>query len=201
MKTFILAALVAALGVPAGHAATFDFTETFAIDARGEATAPVVATGSFDGDLSGTLITNLRNISVFVNGVAFNRNGALYAGSYDAAEGLFAPGNATASLDGSANNFFFADAAMQDPAGTLPTNQYYHVSANQLSALATGITDTGITGATGLSTSRSVGIPLTIVQVGAAVPEPASWALMLVGFAVVGHAMRRRPTMRFAQAV
>lgn len=35
----------------------------------------------------------------------------------------------------------------------------------------------------------------------AAVPEPASWALMILGFGVVGYAMRRRPSVRFAQAI
>ena len=34
----------------------------------------------------------------------------------------------------------------------------------------------------------------------AAVPEPAAWALMILGFGVVGYALRRRPAARFAQA-
>lgn len=34
-----------------------------------------------------------------------------------------------------------------------------------------------------------------------AIPEPASWAMMLVGFAAVGHALRRRPGRRLVQAV
>ncbi len=36
--------------------------------------------------------------------------------------------------------------------------------------------------------------------VGAAVPEPATWAMMLAGFGLVGGAMRRRPTRRLAAA-
>jgi hypothetical protein len=39
---------------------------------------------------------------------------------------------------------------------------------------------------------------LTITQVAGAVPEPASWAMMLVGFAGIGFALRRRRTMALA---
>jgi hypothetical protein len=42
---------------------------------------------------------------------------------------------------------------------------------------------------------------LRIVEVAASVPEPASWAMMLAGFGVVGYAMRRRRvSLRFQQA-
>ena len=34
-----------------------------------------------------------------------------------------------------------------------------------------------------------------------AVPEPATWAFMLVGFGAVGYSMRKRPNYKFAQAV
>lgn len=33
-----------------------------------------------------------------------------------------------------------------------------------------------------------------------AVPEPAVWSLLVLGFGVAGYAMRRRPTARFAKA-
>jgi hypothetical protein len=35
----------------------------------------------------------------------------------------------------------------------------------------------------------------------AAVPEPATWALMILGFGVVGYSMRRRPAVRYSQAI
>ena len=35
----------------------------------------------------------------------------------------------------------------------------------------------------------------------AAVPEPATWGMMLIGFGSIGCAMRRRPSARFAQAI
>ena len=34
-----------------------------------------------------------------------------------------------------------------------------------------------------------------------AVPEPATWAMMLMGFGAVGYSLRRRPSLRLAQAV
>jgi hypothetical protein len=42
----------------------------------------------------------------------------------------------------------------------------------------------------------------TFTPVNSAVPEPATWAMMIMGFGVVGYAMRRRRTaVRFSQAV
>jgi hypothetical protein len=42
----------------------------------------------------------------------------------------------------------------------------------------------------------------TFTPVNSAVPEPATWAMMIMGFGVVGYAMRRRRTaVRFSQAI
>jgi hypothetical protein len=41
----------------------------------------------------------------------------------------------------------------------------------------------------------------TVSWTAAAVPEPGTWALMILGFGIVGYAMRRRPSVRFAQAI
>lgn len=35
------------------------------------------------------------------------------------------------------------------------------------------------------------------INVGAAVPEPATWAMMMLGFGVVGYSMRRKTMLRF----
>ena len=39
---------------------------------------------------------------------------------------------------------------------------------------------------------------VTIDRIADAVPEPATWAMMIVGFATVGAALRRRPSSRMA---
>jgi len=208
MKTLICAMLAVTAAPGPAHAATFAFTETFGIgrDAATGSGAPVVATGTFDGDVAGNVITNLRNVSVFLDGTAFAGNGALFAGRFDRDLAQFVAGGATASLDGSANDFFFSDALLGT--AVAPRNYYYANGIDGLSGAVSGVTDDGITGLFGASTALSPGTPLTITRVEAspsvqpgAVPEPASWALMLLGFGTVGYAMRRRATVRVAQAV
>jgi hypothetical protein len=45
------------------------------------------------------------------------------------------------------------------------------------------------------------GVSLSLAQTTGAVPEPATWAMMILGFGVVGGALRRRrQTVRFAAA-
>ncbi len=41
----------------------------------------------------------------------------------------------------------------------------------------------------------------TVSWTSSAVPEPGTWALMILGFGVVGYSMRRRASVRFAQAI
>jgi hypothetical protein len=40
----------------------------------------------------------------------------------------------------------------------------------------------------------------TVAQVSSAVPEPTTWAMMLVGFGAVGFAMRRKPKVAVSYA-
>lgn len=42
---------------------------------------------------------------------------------------------------------------------------------------------------------------IAFAEATSAVPEPATWAFMLVGFGAVGYSMRRRPTRKLVQAV
>lgn len=66
----------------------------------------------------------------------------------------------------------------------------------ELDFLSTGTF--GIQAAPGVTYTSDSGVFLTAQS--PAVPEPASWAMMLTGFGAVGYAIRRRPTARM-QAV
>jgi hypothetical protein len=41
---------------------------------------------------------------------------------------------------------------------------------------------------------------ITSITVGPAVPEPATWAVMIVGFGAVGYVLRRRESLARAPA-
>lgn len=54
---------------------------------------------------------------------------------------------------------------------------------------------------TGYFDFLKVGMRLSGTAVSAAVPEPSTWAMLLVGFGVVGYSLRRRPKQPRAQAI
>ncbi len=62
----------------------------------------------------------------------------------------------------------------------------YRVDLNSGALTSLGNTDRGLFG---------------IAIAAPAVPEPATWAMMMLGFGAVGYAMRRRPKMRYQQAI
>jgi len=55
---------------------------------------------------------------------------------------------------------------------------------------ATGLTVTGSWGGNGVGSSAAADLFLGVVPV----PEPAAWALMLIGFGAIGAQLRRRPS-------
>jgi hypothetical protein len=145
-----------------------------------------VITGSFTGDASGNLVTNLADISVFINGNPFSGNGSLlekHRGPASAFSVL--SGGAQASFDGSDTNFYFVDAA--------DTNFF---------AIASGVAGFGNMAIYVIDSPFTFGqdcINCTSTydaarwSLTAAVPEPGTIALLGLGLLMAGMVRRRRP--------
>ena len=110
--------------------------------------------------------------------------------------------NLLASVDGGA----FTTVATFTQSGTTTNNQtlaltpltatssllFRLVSANQTSASGGTVGAGGTFRVADYQTSTPVTLTGTVARLTAAVPEPASWAMMVGGFALVGGALRRR---------
>jgi hypothetical protein len=190
MKLLIKAAIIAAsLGASAAaSAATFDFSYTFSDGQH--------VTGSLDGTLSGTTITNISDLQVSLNGIAFaggtDANGptSLQIYGWDTSDQSFdAP--ASISTVGSKNNFLIADenpnaanvanyefAYVNDPSGTFVQANNFLASDSFSGPGATQFATDGGTGAW--------------VVTPAPVPLPAALPLLVSGLALFGIGRRRR---------
>jgi hypothetical protein len=181
-KIFLPLALALAGEAHADHAYTLDWIiggdEIFA---------------TFNGTANGNVITNLSNISVFFDGIAFSGNGNLYANSInDNATGWSSTG-AQISFDGQENNFVFSNTDFSNNLNF--TNYFYDFSklfpgTNEVvighndvngDLVGNGSSDLII-----LSDSDNSGYSIT------AVPEPGQWAMMLLGLPLIGWAVLNR---------
>lgn len=118
-KLITIAALISAVFAAPVHAeAIYNYNYAFANG--------VVVNGSFTGTANGNLVTDLSNISVFINGFAYNSNGSLFASSMGMngwGQLGWRSGGGVASFDGLQNNFLFIDS---DYPNSYSYSNYFH---------------------------------------------------------------------------
>ena len=192
---FGLVAAVALTSTGAAMATTYDFTYVFAGDGAGN-----TLTGSFNGTGPINDITNITDIHMSLNGTAlagpFNAFSYTPTSTNCGSSSCFTLGGAVVSGDSSLSNFVFASAGSTADLGT--ANYFYVIQPwyNGSQTIAEqyafgGNPNTFINYYNGQYVAANFSV--------SAVPEPAAWALMLVGFGGLGAALRSRRRIATAQ--
>lgn len=164
----------------------FEFRETFPTGSAGSLTI----TGSFIGEFENGRISNLTDIHLFRDGVAFRGNGVLYTFQFDARRRSWNAGGYL-SLDGSANNIMFIDTDYGAGDSSF-YNYFYSVTGLGNAAFQPSFYRYRVPETTNLTLWQ---------QAAAGVPEPSAWALLVIGFGCLGAAMRGRAGVRFRRVV
>ena len=192
MKFLIKAAVIAAaLGASAAASATeFDFSYTF--------TDGQQITGSLDGTLSGTSISNISDLQVSLNGIAFSGGSdssgptslAIYG--WDTTNSSFdAP--ASFSTVSSKNNFEIAD---ENPTGANNPNYFFSFVNDPAFGTSIGagnfLHNDAFSGPLGPQSAADFADDGTWTVTPAPVPLPAALPLLLSGLGLFGFGRRRR---------
>lgn len=143
-------------------------------------------TGSFDAEFDGSRISDLSNIFIYRDGIAFRGNGSLYTAQFDKKTGRWVAGGYL-SLDSSDNNIMFIDTDYPNgDAGFF--NYFYSVNGIGNAAFQPSYYRYRVPQTTRMTVRQQP-------QAGPAVPEPATWGLLTIGFGLLGAGMRRRVTI------
>ncbi len=198
MKFLTAAALTALVMAASGGnalATTYQFSYDFldgGTPGGAAGTAAGTVTGTFDGNGPITSITGITNISMSLNGTPMA--GSFYAWSYNAPSnvggfpGNFTLGTAVVSSDPAQNNFLFTNAATgaQDPGNYFYIIQPWNNNGPGSTTIATQLRNEGV------AIDAYNGQYVTSNWSISAAPEPAAWALMMVGVGGMGAALRTR---------
>jgi hypothetical protein len=195
MKFLIKAAVIAAAlgGSAVASAATYDFSYTF--------TDGQQITGSLDGTLSGTTISNISDLQVSMNGIAFtggsDPSGPTTLGIYgwDTTTKAFDSTPAVFSTIGSQNNFEIADENPTGAFGSTPNYFFSYVNDPTYGALVGAGNFLQSDSFSGPGAFQSDGDGPTVGTwsvTPAPVPLPAALPLLLSGLGLFGFGRRRR---------
>jgi choice-of-anchor C domain-containing protein len=139
--------------------------------------------GSRSVDLSGN---SIGSISQLISGTELGKEYTVTFWASKNPDGGDALRTGTVSFGGTALPFFYSDS------NTLADMMWEEYSYN---FVATGTSAT-LSFAADASGGCCYGPALDNVSLAAAVPEPSTWAMMLVGFGAIGFGMRRRKSLR-----
>jgi PEP-CTERM motif len=173
----VLSVFMAILPIGAAKAAlvtrTFDFTAT-GFQAVVPLPLPPFSTVTGSGEISFDNAVDLSNQTngITLNNLSINLGSPISYTYFQASDFLAIGGLANGSngIVGNSNDFFLA---IQNVSSSLPTYGVFGYSA---------------VGFSNNFTTLDVRGPITL----GAVPEPTSWALMILGFGLVGGALRRK---------
>jgi hypothetical protein len=206
MKKLILAAALV-LSCSAAHASLYDFSYSF-VDNSNPAIVVDTITGSFQGTGPTSDITGITNISFSLNGgpAVTGLTAYSYTPSFPncGTEACYTKGGAVVSNTG-LNNFVFSTAP--NNAG-LGASQYFYIIQpwfNDNSAHPQFADSIAVQYATGANPNTYIdyynGQYLAANFSVSGVPEPATWAMMILGFCGLGFlAYRRKSEMAFRPA-
>jgi PEP-CTERM motif len=221
MKSIALAALAASALTSAANAATItfnnraafqstlsrSFTDTFETNLGYRPGFVVQSNADFSAVVGQTRFqsTGFDNLNILFGPFGLDGSRSYCAGcngsftlSFDATTFGTSNGVGSVGLDVTTNQNYdafvtFGDNSTQTFALSRIANSFFGLTSDRLiKSIAFGPNGNGI------STSGSTAIDnLTI---GNAVPEPATWAMMIVGFGLIGAAARRRQSVRTVTA-
>ena len=103
------------------------------------------------------------------------------------------------TLDTSSRGIDFTSAVLSGPGGPYDLDEKFDNGISEFWELSSLFLDAGTYTLTIMGDNRSTGSLGGTVTINA-VPEPGTWAMMLLGFGVAGVAMRRRRAPALAQA-
>jgi hypothetical protein len=194
-------AAVMAVASNSANATVFNFS--YAFEDGGQPAGTIA--GSFTGTGTIALVTGISNITAELNGgPAFALNNWSFTpiplGTNCGAPGCFTPGGAVASSEPSLNNFVFSNATTQ--AGLAASNYFYIIQPWNNGGSNTIAAQYAVGGDPNSYIDLYNGqyVPANW-SLTAAVPEPATWAMMILGFMGVGflaYRRKNRPSFRIA---